>query len=105
MLFLLILLIMIMFHIPIFPIFYVWLKRSTGHSRPELFSTPLTPKKNEIVAYTLDSGGFEAGKHYFEEMLKKAFQEIHRILKPDGIAVIVCAHKSTEGWETLIISC
>ncbi len=84
--------------------FYVWLKRSTGHLYPELFSTPLTPKKNEIVAYTLDSGGFEAGKHYFEEMLKKAFQEIHRILKPDGIAVIVYAHKSTEGWETLINS-
>ncbi|RUM61914.1 MAG: hypothetical protein DSY59_01040 [Persephonella sp.] len=37
-------------------------------------------------------------------MLKKAFQEIHRVLKPNGITVIVYAHKSTEGWETLVNS-
>jgi putative DNA methylase len=37
-------------------------------------------------------------------MLKKAFQEIHRVLKRDGIAVIVYAHKSTSGWETLVNS-
>ena len=37
-------------------------------------------------------------------MLKKSFQEIHRVLKPNGTAVIVYAHKSTEGWETLINS-
>lgn len=84
--------------------FYVWLKRTLGDLYPELFSTPLTPKKNEIVAYSNGSGGFEEGKKYFEDMLKKSFQEIHRVLKPDGIAVIVYAHKSTEGWETLINS-
>ena len=37
-------------------------------------------------------------------MLKKSFQEIYRVLKPNGIAIIVYAHKSTEGWETLINS-
>ncbi len=82
--------------------FYVWLKRTLGDVLPELFSTPLVPKKNEIVAYTLANGGFEAGKRFFEENLKKAFQEIHRILKPGCIASIVYAHKSTEGWETVI---
>lgn len=30
--------------------------------------------------------------------------EIYRLLKPNGIAVIVYAHKSSEGWETLINS-
>lgn len=84
--------------------FYVWLKRSVGHLYPELFSTPLTPKKNEIVAYSNGPGGWEGGKVFFEDMLKKSFCEIHRVLKPDGIAVIVYAHKSTEGWETLINS-
>ncbi|HDN67878.1 MAG TPA: DUF1156 domain-containing protein [Firmicutes bacterium] len=84
--------------------FYVWLKRTIGDLYPELFSTPLTPKKNEIVAYSNGPGGFEEGKRFFEEMLKKSFQEIHRVLKPNGIAVIVYAHKSTEGWETLINS-
>jgi adenine-specific DNA methylase len=84
--------------------FYVWLKRTVGDLYPELFSTPLTPKSNEIVAYSNGEGGFEGGKQFFESMLKKSFQEIHRVLKPDGIATIVYAHKSTEGWETLINS-
>lgn len=84
--------------------FYVWLKRTVGDLYPELFSTPLTPKKSEIVAYSNGPGGFDEGKRFFEEMLKKSFQEIHRILKPDGTATIVYAHKSTEGWETLINS-
>jgi len=82
--------------------FYVWLKRTLGDVLPELFSTPLVPKKNEVVAYTLPVGGFEAGKHFFEENLKIAFQEMCRTLKPDCIASIVYAHKSTEGWETVI---
>ena len=38
------------------------------------------------------------------QCLKKSFQEICRVLKPNGIAIIVYAHKSTEGWETLINS-
>ncbi|MCL5125418.1 MAG: DUF1156 domain-containing protein [Deltaproteobacteria bacterium] len=84
--------------------FYVWLKRSVGHLYPELFSTPLTPKKNEIVAYSEVPDGFKDGKDYFEAMLKKSFQEIYRVLKRDGIAVIIYAHKSTSGWETLVNS-
>jgi adenine-specific DNA methylase len=84
--------------------FYVWLKRSIGDLYPELFSTPLTPKSQEIVAYSNIEGGFDAGKRFFEDNLKKSFQEIHRALKPNGISIIVYAHKSTEGWETLINS-
>ena len=84
--------------------FYVWLKRTLGDVHPELFATPLTPKRNEIVAYSHGPGGFEEGKRFFEESLKQSFQEIHRVLKPNGAAVIVYAHKSTEGWETLINS-
>ncbi|HEC34492.1 MAG TPA: DUF1156 domain-containing protein [Chloroflexi bacterium] len=81
--------------------FYVWLKRTVGHLYPDLFSTPLTPKANEIVAYSHGEGGWEGGKAFFEENLKRAFQEIHRVLKPGGVAVIVYAHKSTAGWETV----
>ena len=62
----------------------------------------MTPKNEEIVAYGHRDGGVKAGKQLFEEGLSKAFKEIHRVLKPNGIAVIVYAHKSTEGWETLI---
>ena len=84
--------------------FYVWLKRSIGDLYPDLFSTPLTPKSKEIVAYSHQEGGFEAGKQFFEKMLSNSFKEIQRILKPYGITVIVYTHKSTFGWETLINS-
>ena len=86
--------------------FYVWLKRTVGDLYPELFSTPLTPKKNEIA----EMAGWDArrysykDKKFFEGSLKKSFQEIYRVLKPNAIAIIVYAHKSTEGWEALINS-
>ncbi|SHK67823.1 DUF1156 domain-containing protein [Rhodothermus profundi] len=82
--------------------FYVWLKRTVGHLYPDLFATPLTPKGEEIVAYSHGKGGLEEGKQRFETMLSQAFREIHRVLKPDGIAVIVYAYKTTVGWETVI---
>lgn len=84
--------------------FYVWLKRSIGKEFPDLFSTPLTPKSDEVVAYSNGPGGYDGGKEFFENMLKQSFVEIYRVLKPDGISVIVYAHKSTDGWETLIRS-
>jgi putative DNA methylase len=82
--------------------FYVWLKRTIGDLYPDLFATPLTPKSEEIVAYSHGEGGFVGGKKFFEAMIAKAFREIYRILKPDGIACIVFAHKSTDAWETII---
>ena len=81
--------------------FYVWLKRTIGFLYPDLFSTPLTPKSKEIVAYSHEKSWTEA-KEYFEDMIFKAFQEIHRTLKPNGILILVYAHKTTEGWETII---
>ncbi|MHA1150394.1 MAG: DUF1156 domain-containing protein [Promethearchaeota archaeon] len=78
--------------------FYVWLKRSIGPVYPELFSTPLTPKSKEIVAYG------ENGFDFFDKMLKDSFMEMHRVLKKDGIGIIVYAHKTTKGWETVINS-
>ena len=86
--------------------FYVWLKRSVGDLFPELFSTPLTPKNNEIVQMEhWDTKRYPGkDKEWFEKMLTKSLQEIYRVLKPNGIATIVYAHKSTEGWETLINS-
>ncbi len=82
--------------------FYVWLKRSIGNLYPDLFATPLSPKTEEIVAYSRGEGGFESGKKYFEEMIAKAFKEIHRVMKPEGISCIIFAHKSTGAWETII---
>jgi adenine-specific DNA methylase len=85
--------------------FYVWLKRTIGDLYPELFSTPLTPKSQEIVQNPVrHDGDRERAKQFFEDMLTQAFKEIYRVLKPEGIACIVFAHKSTDAWETIINS-
>ena len=81
--------------------FYVWLKRSVKELHPELFQTDMTSKKDEIVAYPHLDGWVKATER-FEKGLSEAFSEVHRVLKPNGITVIVYAHKSKEGWETLI---
>lgn len=83
--------------------FYVWLKRSIGDLYPELFATPLAPKALEIVQdrpHSLSDN--KKNRVFFEEMLTKALAEINRVLKPDGIAVVVFAHKTTEAWESVI---
>jgi adenine-specific DNA methylase len=61
--------------------FYVWLKRILGDLYPELFSTPLTPKKDEIVQMAFwDSERYsEKGREWFERMLTQCFQKIQRV--------------------------
>jgi len=86
--------------------FYVWLKRIIGDLYPDLFATPLTPKTEEIVQMQhWDPIRYKKkDKFWFESMITKAFQEIYRVLRPESIACIVFAHKSTEAWETIISS-
>lgn len=84
--------------------FYVWQKRILANIYPDLFVTPLTPKQYEIVSNPKRHDGTQNAKQFFENNLSKSFSEINRVLKPDGIVVIVYAHKSTQGWETLINS-
>ena len=81
--------------------FYVWLKRAVGNIFPDLFSTPLTPKSQEAIAEPMRQ---EKPDEFFEDMLSDSFKEMHRVLKPNGIATIVYAHKTTAGWETLLNS-
>ena len=82
--------------------FYVWLKRTVGDLYPDLLATPLTPKAQEIVAYTQEGGGMEEAKRRFEAQFTVACREMARVLKPEGIAVIVFAHKTTAAWEAAI---
>lgn len=95
--------------------FYVWLKRTLREIFPELFSTFLTPKSQEVINEVpllrrVDKKNSEktipavrTAKH-FEEKLSESFTELCRVLKPNGIILIVYAHSSTIGWENVINS-
>jgi len=82
--------------------FFVLLKRSIGFLYPNQFQTELTPKEQEIIACTNRHKTKETAKTFFESKITESFCEIRRVLKPDGIVVIVYAHRSNEGWETFI---
>jgi adenine-specific DNA methylase len=82
--------------------FYVWLKRAVGEEFPELFSTPLVPTSDEVVMEPERHTSLDEAKEFFEERLTDSFREIHRVLVRGGIAVIVYAHKTTDGWETML---
>jgi putative DNA methylase len=85
--------------------FYVWLKRTVGDLYPDIFRTPLTPKGPEIVQdrpHSLSTSTKDVA--FYEREMTRAFAEARRMLRPDGIFVVVFAHKSTAAWETLINS-
>jgi putative DNA methylase len=84
--------------------FYVWLKRSIGFLYPDVFRTPLTPKSAEIIQEPARHDHDAAAKAFYEQEMTHAFAEACRVLRPNGIFVIVFAHKSTAAWETLLNS-
>jgi putative DNA methylase len=69
-----------------------------------LYSSTLTPKGRELVAYIGDDGDKAAAKARFEKGLREAFAEGVRTIKPNGIGCVVFAHQTTEGWEALLSS-
>lgn len=83
--------------------FYVWLKRNVGPLYPELFKDDLSPKDQEIIVTNAHRFNNQPkGKEFFESRMILALSEARRVLKPDGVAVIIFSHASTEGWEAIL---
>lgn len=78
--------------------FYVWLRRMLAADHPELFKTELVPRDDEAIVNPV------AGKNrdYYRRIMTAALAEARRVTRPDGIGVIIFAHKSTSGWEDLL---
>jgi adenine-specific DNA methylase len=81
---------------------YVWLHRALGDILPEYFPGPLTPKKAEIIQENSRHENGAAARAFFEAQMGQALSEIHRVLRPDGIALVMYAHTETAAWETLV---
>jgi adenine-specific DNA methylase len=84
--------------------FYTWLRITVGSRHPDLFRSPLAPKSQEICEMSgWDERRYKhKDKAWFEDKMRQALQECRRMLAPDGIGVVVFAHKSTSGWEAIL---
>jgi putative DNA methylase len=99
--------------------FYVWLQRSLGSLKPELFSTLLVPKKQELVATPYRfQGSNDLAQKFFEEGFGKAFSQMSRVQNPAFPLTVYYAFKQSEsdedgenegvtaqastGWETML---
>ncbi|MCF6095292.1 DUF1156 domain-containing protein [Microaerobacter geothermalis] len=98
--------------------FYIWLRRSLGNIYPDILSTVLVPKAQELVAtpYRFE-GDREKAKEFFEQGLYKAFNNMKEIAKEELPVTIYYAFKQSEiesndedddinvsstGWETML---
>lgn len=85
--------------------FYVWLKRTAGPLFPDEFSAHLTDKNREAVANPVRFKGQKGAKELagldYEERMAAIFAECRRVLKPDGIMVVMFTHKASGAWDAL----
>ena len=86
--------------------FYVWYRRIIPeHVESDPFDSVnrLTPKAQEAVHdETRQVDGRMKDRAFFEDAMAHSFLDGKQITQEDGIASVVFAHKSTEGWEALI---
>jgi adenine-specific DNA methylase len=85
--------------------FYVWLKRTAGLIYPEQFQFTLTDKDREAIANPAKFAGQKGAKELagldYEERMAAIFAECRRVLKPDGIMVVMFTHKASGAWDAL----
>lgn len=80
--------------------FYVWLRRSLSQFYPDIFSTLLVPKSQELVATPYRFGGDkQKAKEFFEEGLGKAFNQMRKAANPEYPLTVYYAFKQSESEE------
>lgn len=92
--------------------FYVWLRQSLKDTYPELFSTMLVPKAEELIATPYrHEGSAEQAKEFFEDGMLSACQQMYLYAREDIPVTIYYAYKQSDsdadgtassGWETML---
>ncbi|MEV4722265.1 DUF1156 domain-containing protein [Micromonospora humida] len=91
--------------------FYVWLRRCLRQEWPNLLSTVLVPKAEELVANSYRQGGLAAARDFFERGFQRVFAQSRAASNTDFPATVYYAFKQSDsseegttssGWETLL---
>lgn len=91
--------------------FYIWLRRSLQSVYPDLLSTMLVPKQEELVANPYRHDGREGAQQYFEDGFVGVFRRARESAVDDYPIAVYYAFKQSEttsqgqsstGWETVL---
>ncbi len=91
--------------------FYVWLRRSLRTVYPDLLSTMLVPKAEELVANPYRHNGKDGAREFFENGFRRVFARARESALVDYPITVYYAFKQSEagddgtsstGWETLL---
>lgn len=91
--------------------FYVWLRKILRPIYPDLLSTLLVPKTDELVANPYRQGGTEQAKEFFEDGFREVFAKARGSATSEYPITVYYAFKQSEtdvageassGWETLL---
>lgn len=91
--------------------FYVWLRRTLRTIHPDLLSTMMVPKAEELVANPGRHNGKVGAKEFFESGFRSVFSNIRKSAGSDFPITVYYAFKQAEndttgtvstGWETLL---
>ena len=96
--------------------FYIWLRKPLRDIYPDLLSTVLAPKSEELTAISsrFQGGSFEAKQHFGKGMLC-ACKQIYKYVRDDIPLTVYYAYKQSDveadeekgassGWETMLTS-
>lgn len=95
--------------------FYVWMKKNLQDVYPQIFSTMLTPKSEELVADPYRHGSKDKAAEHFESGMLEACKQMYLYAREDIPVTIYYAYKqsdtikdgdetqvSSSGWETML---
>ncbi|GAA3674819.1 DUF1156 domain-containing protein [Lentzea roselyniae] len=91
--------------------FYMWLRRSLRSIYPDLLSTMMVPKSEELVANPYRHAGKDGARWFFEEGFRRVFARARESARENLPITVWYAFKQSEtdesgeastGWETLL---
>lgn len=82
--------------------FYGWLRLGLRNRLPQAFTAPETEKARELTENRSVINGGVHDREWYESRMYEAFAQLKRVIREDGVASVVFAHKDTDRWEALV---
>lgn len=82
--------------------FYGWLRLGLRNRLPQAFTAPETEKARELTENRAVKDGGVHDRQWYESRMYESFAQMKRVIREDGVASVVFAHKDTDRWEALV---